>query len=76
MPEVDLRVGAKSADEVLAEFDGLRGHFDDLREATKRLIETILAEEGITIHSVQARVKSRAKLKSKYGSMYFTQGRG
>jgi ppGpp synthetase/RelA/SpoT-type nucleotidyltranferase len=66
MPEVESRIGAHSVDKVLAEFDRLKEHFEDLNEATKQLIETILKEEGITIHSVQARVKSRDKLQSKY----------
>jgi ppGpp synthetase/RelA/SpoT-type nucleotidyltranferase len=66
MPEVESRIGANSVDEILAEFDRLKDHFEDVNEATKQLIETILKEEGIIIHSVQARVKSRDKLKSKY----------
>jgi putative GTP pyrophosphokinase len=66
MPEVEARVGADSVDKVLADFDTLKSHFDELREATWRLLETILREEGIAIHSVQARVKSKEKLKFKY----------
>jgi len=66
MPEVESRIGANSVDEVLADFDRLRGSFDEVREVTGRLIEVILKVEEIAIHSVQARVKSREKLRYKY----------
>jgi putative GTP pyrophosphokinase len=66
MPDVEYRDGAQSLVEVLAEFDSRKDHFDEVRAATKNLVETILKEVGIGIHSVQARVKSKKKVGSKY----------
>lgn len=66
MPEVDSRTGARPVDEVLAEFNHRRDHFEELRGTTRQLIETILKQEVITIQSVQARVKKKEKIKSKY----------
>src|ERR1035441_2698823 len=66
MPEIEDRDGAKSLQEILAEFDRRKDQYDDLGAGTKGLIETILKKEKIGIHSVQARVKSRKKLESKY----------
>lgn len=66
MPEVESRDGANSVEAVLAEFDRRKDQLSDLSKATAHLIETILKEEQIAIHSVQTRVKSRDKLKSKY----------
>jgi ppGpp synthetase/RelA/SpoT-type nucleotidyltranferase len=66
MPVVESRVDAKSVTEVLAEFDRRKEYLEALSKATEQLIETILNEEQITIHSVQARVKKRKKVESKY----------
>jgi putative GTP pyrophosphokinase len=66
MPEVESRVAAKSADEVLAEFDRRKDHLVDLSNATERLIRTILEEEKMPFQLVQARVKKRDKLRAKY----------
>lgn len=66
MPEIEFRVGAKSIDEVLAEFDRRKDGLADLANATQQLIEAILKEEKAEVHSVQARVKAREKLKLKY----------
>jgi putative GTP pyrophosphokinase len=66
MPEVEYREGANSVEVVLADFDRRKDQFSDLSNVTVHLIETLLREEKIAIHSVQARVKSREKLKSKY----------
>ena len=65
MPEVGSRVGANTVDKVLAEFDRLKENFEDLKRTTKGLIETILQAEGAAFHSVQARVKTKEKLRSK-----------
>src|ERR1017187_5407408 len=66
MPDVESREGAKSVDEVLAEFDCRKEQLVKLSDATVSLIETILKEERIAVQSVQARVKERNKLRSKY----------
>ncbi len=66
MPEVEFRNGANSVEEVLVEFDRRKDSFVNLSKETVRLIETILCEEKIGIYSIQTRVKSRDKLKSKY----------
>jgi ppGpp synthetase/RelA/SpoT-type nucleotidyltranferase len=68
MPEVEARVGAAPTDQVLAEFERRRDHFEDLKNETERLIGRILKEEGIGFQSVQSRVKRREKLKIKYSS--------
>ncbi len=66
MPDVESRTSAKPVDEVLAEFNQRKDHFEDLRGTTRQLIETILKQEVITVQSVQARVKKKEKIKSKY----------
>jgi ppGpp synthetase/RelA/SpoT-type nucleotidyltranferase len=66
MPEVDSRVGADTVDQVLQEFDRRKDQLTDLSSAVERLIRIILEEEAIPIQSVQARVKDRDKLRSKY----------
>jgi len=66
VPELYERDGADAVEKVLAEFDGRVGQFEDLRDRTKDLIERILEEEHLRIHSVQGRVKNRDKLKAKY----------
>jgi ppGpp synthetase/RelA/SpoT-type nucleotidyltranferase len=66
MPEVESRDGAKSVEVVLTEFDHRKDQFSDLSKETVRLIETILREKSIAVQSIQGRVKSRDKLKSKY----------
>lgn len=66
MPIIDDRPGAASEASFLEDFDGRKDRFSDLCSTTKSLIERILTEKGIVFHSVQARVKSRSKLKLKY----------
>jgi len=66
MPEVEFREGANPVDKILADFDRRRQSLDDLSQATEQLIRTILEEKRIPIQSVQARVKRKDKLKSKY----------
>jgi putative GTP pyrophosphokinase len=66
MPEVESRVGANTVDQVLAEFDDRRNHFASICKDTKRLIEKILEQRKVSFQSVQARVKAREKLKTKY----------
>jgi putative GTP pyrophosphokinase len=51
---------------ILAEFDGRREQLRAFCEKTKGLIEACLQDAGIRFQSVQARVKSRKKLKEKY----------
>jgi len=68
MPEIENRLGAVSIEVVLAEFDHKAKHFSDLCITTKSLVERILNEKEIAIHSVQARVKDREKLGRKYSS--------
>jgi putative GTP pyrophosphokinase len=66
MPEVESRLGANTVDQVMAEYDRQKDHLIDLKNATEHLIKTILTEEKIPYQSVQARVKGRGKLKTKY----------
>ena len=66
MPEVEFRDGAKSVDEVLAEFDSRKDRFEKLKEEAVRLIQAILDVKKIKVQAVYGRVKSREKLKSKY----------
>jgi ppGpp synthetase/RelA/SpoT-type nucleotidyltranferase len=68
MPEVESRVGANTIDQVLAEFDLRKDHLADLSNATERLIKAILKEEAVPFQSVQARVKRRDKVRTKYCS--------
>ena len=68
MPEVHDRDGAVSTEELLAHFDRRKEGLEDLCKTTKSLVETILKEKGISIHSVQGRVKDRNKLATKYSS--------
>jgi putative GTP pyrophosphokinase len=68
MPEVHERTDAVSTEELLADFDRRKDSLDDLCRTTKSLVETILKEKGISIHSVQGRVKGRNKLATKYNS--------
>jgi hypothetical protein len=51
---------------VLAEFDGKKELLSRLCETTKRLIEKSLEASGLHPQYVQARVKTREKLKTKY----------
>lgn len=51
---------------VLAEFDGRKDQLKAFCEKTKGLIEACLEDAGIRFQSVQARVKSREKLREKY----------
>ncbi len=53
-------------EEVLKEFDKRKEQLADLAKATENLLQTILKVEDISVHSIQVRVKDRAKLKSKY----------
>ena len=53
-------------DAVLAEFDGKKDLLAQFSERTKSLIEEFLKDQTIRYQSVQARVKSRDKLKIKY----------
>ena len=55
-----------TVEEVLAEFDGKRETLSSLCAKTKGLIEVILQDAGIQYQSVQARVKTPNKLRSKY----------
>ena len=66
MPEVEFRDGADSVEKVLEEFDRRKENLARLKEATRHLIEIILNEEHIAFQSVQARVKGREKIESKY----------
>jgi ppGpp synthetase/RelA/SpoT-type nucleotidyltranferase len=66
MPEVQFRSDANSVDTILAEYDRRKDDFEKLRAKTENLINDILDTEKIQIQSVQGRVKSRDKLKSKY----------
>ena len=50
----------------LAEFDERKDHLQAFCERTKRLIEASLEDAGVRVQSVQARVKSRKKLREKY----------
>ena len=58
--------GKQSANSVLAEFDGKRDALQTFCQKTKDLIEDILRDANIPFQSVQARVKSKEKLKQKY----------
>lgn len=51
---------------VLAEFDARKDQLKAFCEKTKGLIEACLEDAGIRFQSVQARVKSRKKLREKY----------
>jgi putative GTP pyrophosphokinase len=51
---------------VLAEFDGKKDDLTFFGETTKRLIEEFLKDAKIRYQSIQARVKTREKLKAKY----------
>lgn len=53
-------------DQVLAEFDGKKDVHVAFCERTKSLVEELLKDAGIRYQSVQARVKTRDKLKEKY----------
>jgi putative GTP pyrophosphokinase len=66
MPELHARDNADSIEKVLAEFDRRQNHFDDLCKTTENLIKRILEHEKLPVHSVQARVKRREKIESKY----------
>lgn len=55
-----------TVEDVLAEFDGKLETLSSLCAKTKGLIEVILQDAGIRYQSVQARVKTRNKLRSKY----------
>jgi ppGpp synthetase/RelA/SpoT-type nucleotidyltranferase len=66
MPEVEQRAGASTADQVLSEFDARKDDLAKLSAATRQLIETILEVKKLPYQSVQARVKDREKLKTKY----------
>lgn len=68
MPEVKDRVGAVTTEEVFADFDLRSNDFSELCKTTRSLVETILKEKNLVIHSVQARVKDRSKLGQKYSS--------
>jgi ppGpp synthetase/RelA/SpoT-type nucleotidyltranferase len=66
MPELRDRIDAVSVETLLADYDSLKDGFVDLQSTTKALVDTILREKRISIHSIQARVKDRAKLEAKY----------
>jgi putative GTP pyrophosphokinase len=66
MPELHARDNADSIERVLAEFDRQHDHFDDICKTTQNLAERILEHESLQVHSVQARVKRREKIDSKY----------
>jgi putative GTP pyrophosphokinase len=51
---------------VLAEFDKRKNLLEKFCEKTKGLIEESLQDAGLKYHSVQARVKGREKLETKY----------
>ncbi len=57
---------AANVEDVLAEFDRRTPALKSLCEKTKDLIEELLQNEGVPFQSVQARVKSRKKLREKY----------
>jgi ppGpp synthetase/RelA/SpoT-type nucleotidyltranferase len=66
MPELSDRIGAASVDVILTSFDSRIKTFADLCNTTKALVETILQEKEISIHSAQSRVKEKSKLEAKY----------
>lgn len=66
MPELNARDNADSIEKVLAEFERQHDHFEDLCKTTQNLTERILEHENLQVHSVQARVKRREKIESKY----------
>jgi putative GTP pyrophosphokinase len=66
MPEVDARVGANTIEQVLADFDRRKEDLTKLKNATELLVRTILEEEEMPFQSVQARIKERDKLRTKY----------
>jgi len=65
MPNND-GISRASIEEVLVEFDTKRDALATFCNKTKPLIEEILLASGIKYQSVQARVKSREKLRNKY----------
>jgi ppGpp synthetase/RelA/SpoT-type nucleotidyltranferase len=66
MPEIGFREDAVPVDKVLSEYDRRKDQLLDLGMTTKNLVETILKEERISFQSVQMRIKSREKVKTKY----------
>jgi putative GTP pyrophosphokinase len=66
MTDAECGENAASPTAVLAEFVRREPHFQALCSETKALIGRLLLAGGLKCHSVQSRVKTKEKLKSKY----------
>ncbi len=66
MPEIADRSNANSLDAVLADFDARGEHFNSLCRETRGLLERLLASKGLSVQSIQHRVKGRDKVATKY----------
>jgi GTP pyrophosphokinase len=62
----ETKPGAEDVEAVLAEFDSRAGSLSALCDKTKALIEELLQAANVRYQSVQARVKTRKKLREKY----------
>ncbi|HEV7673377.1 MAG TPA: RelA/SpoT domain-containing protein [Candidatus Angelobacter sp.] len=63
MPETDEGTGQQ----ILKEYDAGISLFGDFKASCQRLVAELLRLEGVTVHSVHARVKERPKLQEKLG---------
>jgi ppGpp synthetase/RelA/SpoT-type nucleotidyltranferase len=66
-PMADAPPEREDVEKVLADFDARRDMLEAFCNKTRSLIEDALDYEGIRYQSVQARVKTKKKLKKKYG---------
>lgn len=63
MPETD----ESTVQQILKEYDAGFSLFGDFRASCERLVAELLRLEGVTVHSVHARVKERPRLQEKLG---------